>query len=233
MFTVLSSLILAVFVVVAIIHLVRCYQLNLGLSDITKFFLMPLLAVFYIIACFPFPFTTINVLVLCALLFFWIGDILLIYDWERPSFFFGILTFFLAQIALIVVAIILFQSFSFNILLGILIAIIYIIILAIKLIFLRKPFEFIGLQVLATCYLISTTVLSFLLLMLAIATPNVYTILMAIGGICFMLSDYHVIQEYYIGGTNLSRFWIMLGYLIGTCLIVVGCAGMQSLLATV
>jgi len=63
--------------------------------------------------------------------------------------------------------------------------------------------------------------------MLAIANPNRYTIDLAIGGINFMLSDYHVVQEYYISGNNLSRFMIMLGYLIGTCFIVVGYAGLQ------
>ena len=108
MFSIWSILLLAVFVVVAIIHLVHCYQRKLGLSDITKFVLMPLLAAFYVVACLGMPFGLINILVLCALALFWVGDILLIYDWERGSFFFGMFTFLLAQIALIVVACIFF-----------------------------------------------------------------------------------------------------------------------------
>ena len=227
MFSIWSILLLAVFVVVAIIHLVHCYQRKLGLSDITKFVLMPLLAAFYVVACLGTPFGIINILVLCALALFWVGDILLIYDWERASFFFGMFTFLLAQIALIVVACIFFANYSFPIIEGLVIAVVFIIILAIKLLFLRKPFAFIGLKASATLYLISTTVLAYLLLMLAIANPNRYTIYLAIGGINFMLSDYHVVQEYYISGNNLSRFMIMLGYLIGTCFIVVGYAGLQ------
>lgn len=229
--TILSSLILALFVIVACIHLLHCFEVKLGLSDISKFFLMPLLALYYIVACLPYPFSAANVMVLCALALFYIGDILLIYDWERQSFFFGMFTFMIAQCILFIVAIIFFQNFSFPVIIGLILALVYLCILTVKLIYLRKPFEFIGLKVLATLYLISTTVLSYILVMFAIANPCVYSILMAVGGICFLLSDYHVIQEYYISGNKLSRFMIMLGYLLGTTCIVVGCAGIQSMLA--
>lgn len=226
-FSIISMLLLAAFVVVAVVHLVRCYQRNLGLSDITKFLLMPLLAAFYLAASFAAGFTLMTVLVLAALVLFWIGDMLLIYDWERASFFFGMFTFMLAQIALIVVSVIFFSRVSFPIIAGLILIPVFIVIFTVKVIFLRKPFAFIGLQAVATMYLLSTTVLSYLLVMLAIANPSVLTVLMAIGGVGFMMSDYHVIQEYYIGGNNLSRFLIMLGYLIGTAFIVIGTAGLQ------
>lgn len=232
-FSILSLLSLAVFVVISIIHLVRCYQGRLGLSDITKFLLMPLLAVFYVLALLGINFSIINILVLSALICFWLGDILLIYDWERVSFYFGMFLFILAQIILIVATSILLKDYPSQIplIIGLAILLVFIIILTIKLIFLHKPFAFIGLKVTASLYLTSTTILSYLLIILAIANFNVYTVLMAIGGLCFMLSEYHVIQEYYISGNKLSRFLIMLGYLLGTGLIVVGFAGLQLLQA--
>ncbi|MEL3908942.1 MAG: lysoplasmalogenase family protein [Treponemataceae bacterium] len=230
-FSILSLLSLAVFVVGSIVHLVRCYQRRLGLSDITKFILMPLLAIFYVLALLGASFGIINILVLSALVCFWLGDIFLIYDWERVSFYFGMFFFMLAQIFLIVATSILLKDYPFPLIAGLAILLVFIIILAIKLIFLKKPFAFIGLKFTASLYLISTTVLSYLLVILAIANFNVYTVLMAVGGLCFMLSDYHVIEEYYISGNKFSRFLIMLGYLVGTGLIVVGFAGLQLLQA--
>lgn len=225
-----SSLILAIFVIIAIIHLIHSYQGKLGLSDISKFFLMPLLMAFYVFACISQGFTVVSVLLLIALTLFWIGDILLIYDWERASFYFGIFTFLIAQCLLITISIMFFQYFSFPIIVALILAIAYCIILYLKLLFLHRPFAFIGLRICASAYLISTTVLSYLLVCFAIANPNLYSILMAVAGVFFMFSDYHVIQEYYISGNKLSRFIIMLGYLVGISLIVIACVAFEPLL---
>lgn len=226
----ISSFILTIFVIVAMIHLVHSYQGKLGQADITKFFLMPLLIAFYLVASLFQTFGLVNVLILCALVLFWVGDMLLIYDWQRSSFYFGIFTFMIAQFLLVIVGFIFFQKLNFPIISGLLLLAVYLCILVVKIVFLRRPFAFIGLKICTIFYLISTTLVSYVFLVLAIANSNIYTILMAIAGIFFMFSDYHVIQEYYIGGNKLSRFIIMFGYLVGITLMVVSCVYLKPLL---
>ncbi|PIE98344.1 MAG: hypothetical protein CR988_03370 [Treponema sp.] len=219
------------FVVVAIIHLVHCSKQLLGLSDITKFMLMPLLILMYAVWTFMYSDTIalINIFVLVALIALWVGDILLIYDWERPSFVHGILMFLLAQIAYIAAGIILIMNFTVPVIAALILLIVYIVIITIKLIIVRHDFR--GLGRFAVVYMISVGIMSYLFLLLAIANPNTASILMAVGGILFMLSDSHVIEEYFVGGYKQSHFWIMLAYLLAQFLIVLGFIGMQGVIA--
>ena len=219
----------AVFTVLSVIHLVKCYQEKDGLADITKFTLMPALLLFFL--AFTFlnlnSISIIHILIITALIFSFLGDWALIFDSEKSIFVLGMLFFAVTQLCYIAFSIIKFSSATFPVIIGIVTALVYICGLIYQFMRMKKYLK--GMKNIVIGYGILISIMSWFFLVSAIAAPSAATILAAIGSILFIISDSMVAYSYFMGGIIKGRFFIMITYILAQFLIILGVIGMLSL----
>lgn len=219
----------ALFVSVSVIHLVRCYQQKDGLADITKFMLMPALLLFFLAFIFLNlnSISIIHILIITALIFSFLGDWALIFDLEKSIFALGMLFFAVTQLCYIAFSIIKVSTAEFPLAAGAIAALIYICGLIYQ--FMRMKKQLKGMASVVTVYALLLSIMSWLFVVSAFAAPSVGTILAAVGGILFLISDSMVAYSYFMGVIVKGRFFIMLSYIAAQFLIIVGAIGMLSL----
>jgi len=90
------------FVAVLLVDLAAVYFKNETLRYITKPLLMPLLVIYFVYAVRSFP-SSLKKWIILALAFSWLGDVLLMFESAKSSFFiFGLVAFLIAHIFYIV-----------------------------------------------------------------------------------------------------------------------------------
>jgi uncharacterized membrane protein YhhN len=101
--TALATLPMFLFIATSLVHLLGELSQKIDLQNITKPFLLPLLAIYFIFSV-NLRFTRQNTLIFIGLLFSFFGDTLLIFVDKIPSFFvLGLLSFLVTHICYLVV----------------------------------------------------------------------------------------------------------------------------------
>lgn len=215
---------LALFLVISIIHLIKCFQQRQKWADMTKFMLMPALLLFFLAFSFVNikTFSVLNVLIIIALIFSFLGDAVLLFDWEKQNFALGILFFAITQISYIVFAI-LGAKTEPPLIPGIVTAVIFLISIVYAVLRTKKQLK--GLKSIVITYGFILSSMSWLFIVFAFANPSVGLILAAVGSVFFLISDTMVATKYFLGGKAGMRFLIMKTYILAQLLIVLGAIG--------
>ncbi|AIN93715.1 lysoplasmalogenase [Treponema putidum] len=216
---------LALFLVISIIHLIKCFQQRQKWADMTKFMLMPALLLFFLAFSFVSikTFSILNVLIIIALVFSFLGDAILLFDREKQNFALGILFFAITQISYIVFAILGAKVEYIPIIPGIVAALIFL--AAIVYIIMRTKKQLKGLKPIVVAYGLIISLMSWIFIVFAFANPSIGLILAAIGSVLFIISDTMVSAKYFFGGKAGMRFLIMITYIFAQVLIVFGAIG--------
>ena len=205
----------ALFLGVSVLHLIACYRRYPKIRNATKVLLMPLLCVLY---CVVAP--DVRMLVVAALVFGWIGDVLLLFKSVKISMLLGICAFALGHIFYIGSMLSAHPSLHVLMLIPLALCAIWMTFVYRKLLpyapkSLKKP----GLLY---ALLLSGTCLSALYLLLVTGKP---AYLMAfVGGLFFMLSDTLLTGQQYRKELKHGNFYVMLTYILAQTLLVLGLA---------
>ena len=188
---------LALFLVISIIHLIKCFQQRQKWADMTKFMLMPALLLFFLAFSFVSikTFSVLNVLIIIALIFSFLGDVALLFDWEKQNFALGIFFFAITQISYIVFAILGVKVDNIPLIPGIVTAVIFLISIIYAVMRTKKYLK--GFKPIVIVYAL----------------------------IIFVISDTMVATKYFLGGKAGMRFLIMKTYILAQLLIVLGAIG--------
>ena len=215
---------LALFLVISIIHLIKCFQQRQKWADMTKFMLMPVFLLFFLAFSFVSikTFSVLNVLIIIALIFSFLGDAVLLFDWEKQNFALGILFFAITQISYIVFAI-LGAKTEPPLIPGIVTAVIFLISIVYAVLRTKKYLK--GFKPIIIVYALIISSMSWLFIVFAFANQSLGFILAAIGSIFFLISDTMVATKYFLGGKAGMRFLIMKTYILAQLLIVLGAIG--------
>jgi putative membrane protein len=215
---------LALFLVISIIHLIKCFQQRQKWADMTKFMLMPALLLFFLAFSFVSikTFSVLNVLIIIALIFSFLGDVALLFDWEKQNFALGIFFFAITQISYIVFAI-LGAKTEPPLIPGIVTAVIFLISIIYAVMRTKKYLK--GFKPIVIVYALIISSMSWLFIVFAFATQSLALILAAIGSVFFVISDTMVATKYFLGGKAGMRFLIMKTYILAQLLIVLGAIG--------
>ena len=216
---------LALFLVVSIIHLIKCFQQRQKWADMTKFMLMPALLLFFLAFSFVSikTFSVLNVLIIIALIFSFLGDAVLLFDWEKQNFALGIFFFAITQISYIVFAILGVKVDNIPLIPGIVTAVIFLISIIYAVMRTKKYLK--GFKPIVIVYALIISSMSWLFIVFAFATQSLALILAAIGSVFFVISDTMVATKYFLGGKAGMRFLIMKTYILAQLLIVLGAIG--------
>ncbi|WP_029410713.1 lysoplasmalogenase [Treponema pedis] len=215
----------AIFTGVSIIHLIRCWQQKEGQADISKFMLMP--ALFLFAAAFigfnPGAVSVLHILILAALVLSFFGDWTLIFDLEKAIFALGMLFFLTAHLCYITFASIKLAG-GFPLIAGLCVAPVYILGLIYAYLRMRKAIK--GMIKIIMFYSFILCIMSWLFIILAISSPSAATVLAAVGGILFVISDTMLCYRKFMGVIVKGRFFVMLTYILAQVLISIGSLGM-------
>ena len=216
---------LALFLVISIIHLIKCFQQRQKWADMTKFMLMPVLLLFFLAFSFVSikTFSVLNVLIIIALIFSFLGDAALLFDWEKQNFALGILFFAITQISYIVFAILGANVEYIPLIPGIVTAAIFLISIVYAVLRTKKYLK--GFKPIVIVYALIISLMSWLFIVFAFANQSLGFILAAIGSVFFLISDTMVATKYFLGGKAGMRFLIMKTYILAQLLIVLGAIG--------
>ncbi len=225
-FTVWTVAAIVIFKIVAIIHLVRCYQGKEGLADLTKFALMPLLlSVFTIFTVSNINSISLSVfLIIAALVFSFLGDVVLVFALGKAGFALGMLFFLIAHLCYISFSVLRAMRFQFPLAAGLIVAAVYVVCLLYVFLKMRKPLK--NMICSAMIYAFILSVMSWFFVVAAFATPSPATISAATGSIFFLISDAMVGYRTFMGTIVKGRFFVMLTYILAQSLIIFGIMGM-------
>ena len=204
------------FFAVSVLHLIACYRRFPKIRSVTKVLLMPLLCAFYLVLA-----RDIRPLVVAALLFGWIGDILLLFKNGKTCMLLGICAFALGHICYIAAMFTAYPAvLSIKILIPLALCVVWMVFVCLKLMpyapkSLRKPGFLYALLLSGTC-------LSALYLLLTVG-KDAY-LLAFIGGLFFMLSDTLLTGQQYRKELKHGNFYVMLTYIIAQTLLILGLA---------
>ena len=216
---------LALFLVISIIHLIKCFQQRQKWADMTKFMLMPVLLLFFLAFSFVSikTFSVLNVLIIIALVFSFLGDAVLLFDWEKQNFALGILFFAITQISYIVFAILGANVEYIPLIPGVAVAVIFLILIIYAVMRTKKYLK--GFKPIVIAYGLILSLMSWLFIVFAFANPSIGLVSAAIGSVLFLISDTMVSAKYFLGGKAGMRFLIMKTYILAQLLIVLGAIG--------
>lgn len=223
-----SIIIFLLFITISIIHLVRCYQGKEGLADISKFFLMPALLLFFtaFVILNLNSFSLLSILIILGLVFSFLGDFALVFDLDKSVFAIGILFFAIAQLSYIAFAIIKLLAVQFPFVFALAAAIVYTCILVYQ--FMRMKKQLGGMARIVILYGIFLASMSWFFVVLAFANTCIATIWAATGSVFFLISDSMLAYSRFMGVIRKGRFFVMLTYILAEALIVLGAIGMIS-----
>lgn len=219
---------LTLFVVISVIHLIKCFRQKQKWADITKFMLMPSLLLFFLAFSFVSiqTFSVLNLLIIIALIFSFLGDVALLFDREKQNFALGILFFAITQISYIIFAILGAKVDYIPLIPGIVTAVIFLAVIIYSIMRTKKHLK--GLKPIVIAYGLILSSMSWLFIVFAFANPSIGLILAAVGSVLFILSDALVSAQYFLGDKAGMRFIIMKTYILAQVLIVFGAIGIMG-----
>lgn len=198
---------------VSAVHLFTCYYPYPKTRNATKVLLMPLLCALYIVSV-PEP----RLLVIGALLFGWLGDILLLFQQKQLLLFLGVCAFALGHHCYMAAMVTLQPVFSILILIPIVLCVFWLIFVTKKLLpYTPRPLKLPGFLY---ALVLSCTALSALYMLLL--TKRLPFLIAFFGGTFFMLSDALLTGQHYRKELRHGSFYVMLTYLIAQGLLVLG-----------
>ncbi|ULQ59457.1 lysoplasmalogenase [Brucepastera parasyntrophica] len=206
----MNTVIIAVFALVAVLHLAAAFLEIQPLRKVTKIFLVPLLLLYYCLNT-----RTFLVPVLLAAVFGWLGDCCLIKISDKRFFIAGLFSFLLGHIFYI--PSMLFFTGSVNILwlvVSVLAGIAFGIV-TIKTVKPDKPMLVPAIAYVVVILLMSITALQLLLFRKDFAAAVIFA-----GSLCFMISDYILARFTFSSLPKRGNFYIMLPYILAqTCIL--------------
>lgn len=203
------------FLTVTVIHLIACYKRYPKTRTATKVLLMPLLCLFYLSVA-----REIRLLVVAAILFGWIGDVLLLLERKNTFMLLGIIAFALGHVCYISAILAAYPHPGLQILIPLALLAAWITFVCMKLL----PYAPKSLRVPGLIYaiLLSGTCLSALYELLC-TCKGAYAIAF-VGGLFFMLSDTLLTGQQYRKELRHGNFYVMLTYILAQLLLIVGLA---------
>ncbi|CEM62503.1 lysoplasmalogenase [Treponema phagedenis] len=216
------------FFAVAIIHLVQCIKEADGYADLSKFALMPLLLLMYIVYS-VFAGHALSIFIIIALFMAWFGDILLVFDFEPRNFFLGVISFGVAQIAYAIYAILKLTQTELDhnaIVIVIVLSFIFLIYGILSFLFMHKAMK--NMKATIPFYMLVISVMAISFIAYGVAMPSAGSIIAAIGACFFVISDSILANTLFINSFKKSRFFIMLTYTLAQFFIVFGALGMDA-----
>lgn len=205
-----------IFVTSSLIHLYASYKKNKPLRNISKIFIIPSLILLYYLKA-----SSIEYVFLIALLFSWLGDVLLIPNGKK-FFVMGGISFIISHFFFIL-------SYSKHIS-NIYNLIIYIILAAIiYFVITRTVFKHLtkylpkGLVKPMFAYLLANASMNVAAFTLLLSNRNIYSLIVFIGALSFFVSDTNLFfVRFKEELTKQNHFVVMLTYIIAELLIVIG-----------
>lgn len=203
----------ALFFIVSVVHLVACYGRYPRLRSVTKVLLMPLLLAAY--CCFGAP---VRLLVVCALAFGWLGDVLLLFKRSSILMLCGICAFALGHIFYVGAMLSEKPGLHFSVLICLALCALWLTFVYKNLLPcaprpLKKPGFLYAL-------LLSLTCLTALYMLLV--TSKIAWLVAFVGGLFFMVSDTMLTSQEYRKEMKHGNFYVMLTYIAAQALIITG-----------
>ncbi|MGL5085465.1 MAG: lysoplasmalogenase [Clostridium sp.] len=207
---------LIIFLIVFIMHIIYTKNENRKGRIWTKPFLMPLLAMYYVVSA-----NEVNKLIVIALLFGFIGDVFLMWDNRENNFLFGLGAFFLGHLCYVILFI---KDVSFSKDVPIWFYIIILIYVLGAIVIMGKLNNYLGaMKIPAYLYAIVILLMSFTsLTRVWVIGMNIEFILSFIGTILFLCSDTILGFATFKGKFKYASVYIMITYVLAQALIVFG-----------
>ena len=202
----------AVYWLVGIINLVCAFFFRELVRKITKACLMPVLLGFYLVGT-----DSIMVLIVMALVFSWVGDVLLI-NKDKPVFFkLGLASFLISHLYYLIAFLVFAGTFH---LVTLIISLVIAIPLTVYLLKLLNPSK--EMKIPVTAYAVVITLMSLAALQLLVAHPCVATTLIFVGSLVYLFSD--SLMAYLLFHTKPKHFNVitMVPYIVAQGCIVLG-----------
>lgn len=216
------------FVIVALVHLGQNLAELDGPADLTKFWLMPLLLLGYLVSVLTAG-VSVSWLVIAALVFAGIGNAFFIFESDFQRFFFATFAFFIMTVLhqVIVVFKMLDYQDSVHIAVIITVVVIAVVLLIFRILTISRylaNFAIIG----AFAFFVSL-VLFCCSVILAAMYVMTGTILLAVGFGFLLLASWLYSELYFVTDITKGRFLVMAAFLIGQLLVVLGILGMNGI----
>lgn len=205
-----------IFVITSGIHLIASYKQNIKLRAISKVLILPSLILFYISKA-----NTAEIYFVIALIFSWLGDLLLIPK-GKLFFTFGGIAFLISHLFFIIAYTSHIESFKECILIFAIVEIIYI---SITLVVFKHLTKYLPkfLIVPMFIYLITNASMNSFAFTLMYSVRDIYTLIIYLGALSFFVSDTNLFfVRFKIEEQKQNHFVVMFTYIIAEFLIVLG-----------
>lgn len=205
-----------IFIITSGIHLIASYKQNIKLRAISKVLILPSLILFYISKA-----NTVEIYFVIALIFSWLGDLLLIPK-GKLFFTFGGIAFLISHLFFIIAYTSHIESFKECILIFAIVEIIYI---SITLVVFKHLTKYLPkfLIVPMFIYLIANASMNSFAFTLMYSVKDIYTLIIYLGALSFFVSDTNLFfVRFKVEEQKQNHFVVMFTYIIAEFLIVLG-----------
>ena len=216
--------ILVTYLLIVTIHLYCCFHHHENIRKFTKCFLMPFLAMTYYLGC---PKEKFSKVILFAILFGYLGDILLLIE---GFFLLGVVSFLVGHLLYIVTffAETGLKNYRKNLLVFLLVCVVYFYIETEVLGYFRPALVKFGLWGPLFVYTSILSALNISSALYAYCYRNIYSILAYIGSIIFYVSDCILAKQLFFEYNKYYQISIMFTYILGQSLISLGMANKMN-----
>ena len=216
--------ILVTYLLIVTIHLYCCFHHHEDIRKLTKCFLMPFLAMTYYLGC---PKEKFSKVILFAILFGYLGDILLLIE---GLFLLGVVSFLVGHLLYIVTffAETGLKNYRKNLLVLLLVCVVYFYIETEVLGYFRPALVKFGLWGPLFVYTSILSALNISSALYAYCYRNIYSILAYIGSIIFYVSDCILAKQLFFEYNKYYQISIMFTYILGQSLISLGMANKMN-----
>jgi len=216
--------ILVTYLLIVTIHLYCCFHHHEDIRKFTKCFLMPFLAMTYYLGC---PKEKFSKVILFAILFGYLGDILLLIE---GRFLLGVVSFLIGHLLYIVTFFVEtgLKNYRKNLLVLLLVCVVYFYIETEVLGYFRPALVKFGLWGPLFVYTSILSALNISSALYAYCYRNIYSILAYIGSIIFYVSDCILAKQLFFEYNKYYQISIMFTYILGQSLISLGMANKMN-----
>ena len=216
--------ILVTYLLIVTIHLYCCFHHHEDIRKFTKCLLMPFLALSYYLGC---PKEKFSKVILFAILFGYLGDILLLIE---RLFLLGVVSFLVGHLLYIVTFFVEtgLKNYRKNLLVLLLVCVVYFYIETEVLGYFRPALVKFGLWGPLFVYTSILSALNISSALYAYCYRNIYSILAYIGSIIFYVSDCILAKQLFFEYNKYYQISIMFTYILGQSLISLGMANKMN-----
>jgi len=216
--------ILVTYLLIVTIHLYCCFHHHEDIRKFTKCLLMPFLAMTYYLGC---PKEKFSKVILFAILFGYLGDILLLIE---GFFLLGVVSFLVGHLLYIVTFFVEtgLKNYRKNLLVLLLVCVVYFYIETEVLGYFRPALVKFGLWGPLFVYTSILSALNISSALYAYCYRNIYSILAYIGSIIFYVSDCILAKQLFFEYNKYYQISIMFTYILGQSLISLGMANKMN-----